>query len=207
MLLGPARFSGRPPHWLRVQSAVFVFVATVVLVGLGAVSAYSRAEPFRDGSAGVVLVLAFAVSLLVIRVGRLFVIAVAAVGIPVAVLTPQLAGHIVLDNRGVQLSAEVAAVAPASDRPGPPRQYCSISEVPGSYAPVWIWRGCTPATTPGDLISVVYDPLGIVRPRGVEERAFSVQVVKYTGSVICFLAVSYTAVMRSYPLHPPPRYR
>ncbi|WP_407566019.1 hypothetical protein [Streptomyces sp. 184] len=186
---------------------MFVFVATVALVGLGAVSAYSRAEPFRDGSAGIVLVLAFALSLLVIRVGRLFVIAVATVGIPVAALTPQLAGQLVLDNRGVQLSAEVAAVAPAADRPGKTTQYCSVNEVPGSYAPVWIWRGCTSATTPGDQISVVYDPMGIVRPRGIEETPFSRQVVKYIGSVFCFLAISYTAVMRSYPVRPPPQYR
>ncbi|WP_052770491.1 hypothetical protein [Streptomyces sp. CNQ-509] len=207
MLVGPARYSGRrAPRWLRIQSAAFVFAATVVLVGLGAVSAYSPARPFRDGSAGIVFALTFAVSLLLIRAGRLFVVAVATVGIPVAVLTPQLAGHLVLEDRGVQLSAEVSAVAPAADLPGVSKPYCFVAQVPGSYAPVWIWRGCTSATTPGDEISVVYDPMGIVQPRGIEETPFSWQLVKYTGAVICFLAVSYTAVMRSYPFDPPPRH-
>ncbi|MFF4473765.1 hypothetical protein ACFYZ3_29885 [Streptomyces sp. NPDC001599] len=67
------------------------------------------------------------------------------------------------------------------------------------------WRGCTRSTRPGDALALVYDPKGLVPPRGVEGATSVTDVLRSLAGWVAGLVVACViAVVRSFRLldHP-----
>ncbi|WP_405956614.1 hypothetical protein [Streptomyces phaeochromogenes] len=66
---------------------------------------------------------------------------------------------------------------------------------------VRIWRGCEPATRPGDTLAVVYDLQGRVAPRGVQAGVSGADPLRDLGGwAVTLIAACAVAVVRSYRL-------
>ncbi|WP_329533158.1 hypothetical protein OG568_24880 [Streptomyces sp. NBC_01450] len=66
------------------------------------------------------------------------------------------------------------------------------------------WRGCERTTRPGDALAVVYDPQGLVSPRGAQARSGVPEPLQDLAPwAAALVAGCLVAVVRSYRLSGP----
>ncbi|MFG2452511.1 hypothetical protein ACGFSG_24300 [Streptomyces sp. NPDC048512] len=199
---GPAEFVGLPPRWLVAEGLLAGALGVAATAGAGAAGVWTGWTVFADGEAGLVCAGALAVYLAFVRAGRALVGIVAAIGACLAVQTPQMVAGIVLADRG-RVESMVVTEIDEGHRPLPDRSrhLCSVTDEKGVPLAVPIWRGCDRSTRPGDVLPVVYDPKGRVRPQGVQTGTAGTLDVAALSAALA--AVSMVAVVRSYRLpHP-----
>ncbi|WP_338894637.1 hypothetical protein WBG99_02140 [Streptomyces sp. TG1A-60] len=198
---GPAEFVGLPPRWLLAEGLSAGILTVGTIIGAGAVGAWTGRTAFASGEAGLVVAAALGVYLLVTGAGRALVGIVAVLGVCLALLAPQAAAGLVLEQRGRVLSVVVTSVEGGPGAGAQEGRYlCSVASPEGVPLSTPIWRGCGRSTRPGDGLAVVYDPEGKVAPRGVapeSERGRLAGVVALACALVAGCAV---AVVRSFRL-------
>ncbi len=173
-----------------------------------------------DGEAGLIFALALAVYLVLVGAGRALVGIVAVLGVCLAFHAPQAAAGVVLAERGRVESAVVTSVHGGGTADGGHgRCLCEVADrkrphtsrrrpsrpCAGVPLRVRIWRGCEQNTRPGDALAVVYDPRGMVPPRGVDQDTSALGALRgLSGWAGALVAVSVVAVVRSHRLSVPP---
>ncbi|MEU2716307.1 hypothetical protein [Streptomyces sp. NPDC007205] len=200
---GPAEFVGLPPGWLVVEGVLAGAVATAAIVGTALFGAWSGRPSLADGEAGLVCGAALALYLTSVGAGRARVGITALLGVCLALQAPQAAAGVVLAERGRVQSVVVTSVDDGRAANGGHGRYlCSVMDHDGVSFKVRIWRGCGEATRPGDALAIVYDPEGRVPPRGVAGGPGPLRDLAPWSMAL--IAVSVTAVVRSYRLSSPP---
>ncbi|MFE0810893.1 hypothetical protein ACFW34_25875 [Streptomyces sp. NPDC058848] len=206
MVWGPAEFTGLPPRWLIAEGLVAGVLGTGLIVGAGLFGAWTGNAAFRAGDVGVVCALSLVLYLLLVRAGRALVGVVAVLAVGLALHTPQAAVGVVLTARGQERSVVVTSVQESQDASeARDRYFCSVASRDGAPSTARIWRGCTQSTRPGDALTLVYDPQGLVPPRGVESGTSIVDALRgLAGWATSLVIACATAVVRSFrlPDHP-----
>lgn len=194
---GPAEFVGLPPGWLVAEGVLVGGAGTAAIIGATVVGAWTGRPVLADGEAGLACVIALTLYLVVVGAGRALVGIAALLGVCLALQAPQAAAGVVLAQRGRVQSVVVTSVEDGRAADGGRSRYlCSVRGHDGVPLKVRIWRGCGQATRPGDALTVIYDPEGRVRPRGVAaEGPGPLSGLAPWG--IALLAASVTAVVRS----------
>ncbi|MGN5381167.1 hypothetical protein ACQ4WX_40605 [Streptomyces lasalocidi] len=199
----PAEFVGMPPGWLVGEGIVAGIVAMVAIVGTALLGAWTGRPALADGEAGLVCVAALALYLLSVGAGRALIGITALLGVCLALHAPQAAAGVVLAERGRVQSVVVTSVEDGRAAGGGQDCYlCSVMDHDGVPLKVRIWRGCGEATRPGDALAVLYDPKGLVPPRGaaVDGRGTPRDLVPWFAA---FMLANMAAVVRSYRLPGP----
>lgn len=198
---GPAEFVGLPPRWLLAEGLFAGLLSSGVIVGVGAVGVWAGRPALASGEAGLVVAVALGVYLLVTGAGRALVGIVAVLGMCLALLTPQAAAGLVLEQRG---RVEPAVVTAVEGGPGTGtregRYLCSVASPEGVPLSATIWRGCGRSTRPGDRLAVVYDPEGKVPPRGVDPESQRGRLAGVAALACALVAGCAVAVLRSFRL-------
>ncbi|WP_415949082.1 hypothetical protein [Streptomyces sp. KLOTTS4A1] len=190
-----------PPRWLRFEGLAVGFLGTAAIVVCGASGVLAGLPRSQAGAAGMVAALALTVYLLVTKAGRLLSGAVAALGLALALLMPQVATELTLAGRGEQVEVVVTAVDLSDEDRG--RYLCSVQYGDGTPVNRRIWRGCTATVTPGSSIGMVYDPKGLLAPHGIGAGHSTWRLVGQGAGLAALLAVlSYAAVVRSIRREP-----
>ncbi|MFD0313226.1 hypothetical protein [Streptomyces flavalbus] len=140
--------------------------------------------------------------LAVLRAGRALIGIVAVLGVCLVAQTPPVAAGVVLAERGHVRSAVVVSVEHGDQTgDGDDRYLCSVTDRDGDPLGVPIWRGCGPATRPGDALAVVYDPEGRVPPRGLAGDVAEWGPLRgLATTAVALVAASALAVVRSFRL-------
>ncbi len=151
---------------------------------------------------GLVCALGLVLYLLLVRAGRAMVGIVAVLALGLALHAPQTAAGVVLTARGQERSVVVTSVQASEKASGARgRYFCSVESRGGAPSTARIWRGCTKATRPGDALALVYDPKGLVPPRGVEGTTDIVDALKGLAAWALGLVIAcVVAVVRSFRL-------
>ncbi|MFH8241309.1 hypothetical protein [Streptomyces sp. NPDC018321] len=199
---GPAEFTGLPPWWLIAEGLFAGVLGTGLIVGAGLFGAWTGSAAFRAGDVGVVCALSLVLYLLLVRAGRALVGIVAVLAMGLALHTPQTAVGVVLTARGQERSVVVTSVQESEDASKTRDRYlCSVASRDGAPSTARIWRGCTHSTRPGDALTLVYDPKGLVPPRGVESGTSVVDALRgLAGWAINLVIACAVAVVRSFRL-------
>ncbi|MFI5660903.1 hypothetical protein [Streptomyces sp. NPDC051684] len=143
------------------------------------------------------------VHLATVRAGRALIGVVAALGVCLALTTPQIAAGVALKTRGRVESLHVTAVERAEEAAhSAARRLCSVS---GGTATepltTQVWRGCTAAKQPGEQLAVVYDPKQRAPTRGLaapgELRTAGLRLAALAS---LFAAVTAVTTVRSFRL-------
>ncbi|MET9354142.1 hypothetical protein ABZY14_14295 [Streptomyces sp. NPDC006617] len=173
-----------------------------LIVGAGLFGAWTGESTFAAGEVGLVCVLGLVLHLLLVRAGRAMVGIVAVLAVGLALHTPQAAVGVVLTARGQERSVVVTSVQASQEVSGTRgRYFCSVEGRGGSPYTTRIWRGCTQATRPGDALALVYDPKGLVPPRGIEGATGIVDALRsLAGWVVGLVIACVIAVVRSFRL-------
>lgn len=202
---GPAEFVGLPPWWLIGEGLLAGFLGAGTIVCTTLVGAWTGPPSLADGEAGLVCAAALALYLILMQAGRALVGIVAVLGVCLALQAPQAAADVVLAERGRVQSAVVTSVADGGvTADGHDRYLCSVEDHDGVPLQVRIWRGCRQTTRPGDALAVLYDPMGLVPPRGVEAGAgVSGPLRGLAAWATALVAGSVVAVVRSYRMSEP----
>ncbi|GHE54868.1 hypothetical protein GCM10017771_77280 [Streptomyces capitiformicae] len=200
---GPAEFVGLPPRRLLAEGLFAGVLAVVAITGVGAVGAWTGRTALAGGEAGLIVAVALGVYLLVTGAGRALVGIVAVLGACLALLTPQAAAGLVLEQRGrVQPVVVTAVEGGPGVGIGHGRYLCSVASPEGVPLSTRIWRGCGQSTRPGDALEVVYDPEGKVPPRGVDPEAERGRLAGVAALACALVAGCAVAVVRSFRLSP-----
>lgn len=200
---GPAEFVGLPPRWLLAEGLFAGILASGAIVGVGAVGVWTGRPALASGEAGLVVAVALGAYLLITGAGRALVGTVAVLGVALALLAPQAAVGLVLEQRGRVQQVVVTSVegGPGTGvRDG--RYLCSVASPAGVPLSTRIWRGCEWSTRPGDALRVVYDPEGRVPPRGVDHEGERGRPVGVAALACALVAGCAVAVVRSFRLGP-----
>ncbi|MFG2322477.1 hypothetical protein [Streptomyces sp. NPDC048568] len=202
MVWGPADLTGLPPWWLIGEGLLAGFLGTGLIVGAGVFGAWTGESAFAAGDVGVVCALGLVLYLLLVRAGRAMVGIVAVLAVGLALHTPQAAVGVVLTARGQEQSVLVTSVQASEEASGARNRYfCSVESQGGAPSSARIWRGCTQATRPGDALALVYDPKGLVPPRGAEgARSITDALRGLVGWGVALAIACVTAVARSFRL-------
>lgn len=201
---GPAEYVGLPPRWLLVEGVLVGVLAATAIVGVGTAGVWTGHPALAAGEGGLVIAAALTVYLIITGAGRALVGIAAALGVCLALLTPQAATWLVLAERGEVRSVVVTLVegGPGVGAEGG-RYLCSVTDSTGAPLSKRIWRGCEGSTRPGDALSVVYDPEGAVPPRGVAPGTERGPLTEVTAVALALVAGCALAVVRSFRLGPP----
>ncbi|MFG3105142.1 hypothetical protein [Streptomyces tendae] len=206
MVWGPAEFTGLPPRWLIGEGLFAGVLGSGLIVGSGVFGAWTGESAFAAGEVGLVCALGLVLYLLLVRAGRAMVGIVAVLAVGLALHTPQIAAGVVLTARGQERSVVVTSVQANEEAPGARgRYFCSVENRDGAPSSARIWRGCTRSTRPGDALALVYDPKGLVPPRGVEGATSVTDMLRSLAGWVASLVVACViAVVRSFRLldHP-----
>ncbi|WP_234046446.1 hypothetical protein [Streptomyces adelaidensis] len=202
---GPAEFVGLPPRWLLTEGVLVGILATGAIIGLGIAGVWTGRPSLAAGEGGLVIVAALAVYLLITEAGRALVGLVAVLGVCLALLTPPSLAGLVLVHRGEVRSVVVTSVegGPVAGTEGG-RYLCSVADRAGVPLSTRIWRGCERSTRPGDALDVVYDPDGVVPPRGVAPGTDRGPLLGAAALAAGLVAGCVLAVVRSFRLSPAP---
>ncbi|MYR45869.1 hypothetical protein [Streptomyces sp. SID5910] len=200
MVWGPAEFMGLPPRMLIGEGLCAGVLGTGLIVGAGFFGAWTGESAFVAGDAGVVCALGLVLYLFLVRAGRALVGIVAVLAVGLALHTPQIAAGVVLTARGQERSVVVRSVQAREEASGARGRYiCSVENRDGAPSAARIWRGCTRSTRPGDALALVYDPKGLVPPRGVEGATSIVDALRSLGGWVVSLVIACViAVVRSF---------
>lgn len=206
MVWGPAEFTGLPPRMLIVEGLCAGVLGTGLITGAGFFGAWTGKSAFAAGDVGLMCALGLVLYLLLVRAGRAMVGIVAVLAVGLALHTPQIAAGLVLTARGQERSVVVTSVQANEGVPGARgRYFCLVENRDGAPSSARIWRGCTRSTRPGDALALVYDPKGLVPPRGVEGATSVTDVLRSLAGWVAGLVVAcVVAVVRSFRLldHP-----
>lgn len=202
---GPAEFVGLPPRWLVREGLVAGLLGAAAIVGTTLFGVWTGRPSLADGEAGLVCAVALALYLSLVGAGRALVGIVALLGACLALQVPQAAAGVVLAERGRVQPVVVTSVEDSRAVDGTRGRYlCAVAYRDGSPLKVRIWRGCGQTTRPGDALTVVYDPMGRVAPRGVEAGAGMAGPLRDLAPwAVALVAGSMVAVVRSYRLSVP----
>lgn len=202
MVWGPAEFVGLPPWWLVGEGLFVGLFGAVSIMGATLFGAWTGRPSLADGEAGLICAAALALYLSLVGAGRALVGAAAVLGACLALHTPQAAVGAVLAERGRVQSVVVTSVDDGRVTDGGRTRYlCSVVDTDGVPLKVRIWRGCGETTRPGDALAVVYDPKGLVPPRGAETgTGVTGPMVDLAPWVAVLVFVSLIAVVRSHRL-------
>ncbi|MFI6942436.1 hypothetical protein ACIBI4_24450 [Streptomyces sp. NPDC050418] len=184
-----------PPLWLRCEGVAVGLLGAAVIVVCGAVGALAGLPGTQAVAGGIVAALALTLYLVVTRAGRVICAAVAALGVALALLVPQIASEVTLAGRGQRVQVVVTAVAAGGENG---RYLCSVRYGDGTPVKRRLSRGCSAAVTPGSSIGMMYDPLGRLAPRGIGAKGATWRLAAQGAALAGTLAVlSYLAVVRS----------
>ncbi|MEU9654482.1 hypothetical protein AB0E00_37075 [Streptomyces sp. NPDC048110] len=202
MAWGPADFTGLPPRWLIGEGLFAGALGSGLIVGAGVFGAWTGESVFAAGEVGLVCALGLVLYLLLVRAGRAMVGIVAVLAVGLALHAPQTAAGVVLTARGEERSVVVTSVQASEKVSGArSRYFCSVESRGGTPSTARIWRGCTQATRPGDALALVYDPKGLVPPRGAEGATGIVEALRsLVGWVVSLVIACVVAVVRSFRL-------
>ncbi|MFK4803555.1 hypothetical protein ACI3K5_33330 [Streptomyces sp. MPA0124] len=140
----------------------------------GVFGAWTGESVFAAGEVGLMCALGLVLHLFLVRAGRAMVGIVAVLAVGLALHTPQTAAGVVLMAQGQEGSVVVTSVQASEKASGARgRYFCSVESGGEAPSSARIWRGCTQATRPGDVLALVYDPKGLVPPRGIGARRAS----------------------------------
>ncbi len=185
-----------PPRWLRIEGLAVGILGAAAIVGCAGAGALAGLPQTKAAAAGGVAVLALTVYLLVTRAGRLLTAAVAALGLALALVMPQITTDLVLAGRGEHVQVVVTAVGLSDGDDG--RYLCSVRYGDGTPVKRRLSRGCSAAVTPGSSIGMVYDPEGRLAPHGIAPQGSTWRLAAQGAGLAGLLAVlSYAAVVRS----------
>jgi hypothetical protein len=200
MMWGPANFTGMPPRRLMAEGAVLGVLGAGLVVGAGVAGLLTGHRTWGTGAA-IVVTLALAVYLFFTNAGRVLVVAVAILGVALAWWVPDATADAVLAERGERRTVEVTAVH-AHRYEG--RDYvnysCSVALPDGTPLETEAWPSCLSSSEPGDQLSMVFDPAGVVAPtdRILPDSALGAGA-RTAGVALLLAVVCFTAVVRSYP--------
>ncbi|MGW7568807.1 hypothetical protein ACWGJV_21330 [Streptomyces tendae] len=202
MVWGPADFTGLPPRWLIGEGLFAGFLGAGLIVGAGVFGVWTGESAFAAGEVGLVCALGLVLYLLLVRAGRAMVGIVAVLALGLALHTPQTAVGVVLTVRGQEGSVVVTSVQASKKVSGArDRYFCSVESRGRAPSAARIWRGCTQATRPGDALALVYDPKGLVPPRGVEGATGILEGLRgLVGWAVGLVVACVIAVVRSFRL-------
>ncbi|MFD5280438.1 hypothetical protein [Streptomyces rubrogriseus] len=202
MVWGPADFTGLPPRWLIGEGLFAGVLGTGLIVGAGVFGVWTGESAFAAGEVGLVCALGLVLYLLLVRAGRALVGIVAVLALGLALHAPQTAAGVVLTARGQEGSVVVTSVQASEKASGARgRHFCSVEGRDGVPSTARIWRGCTQATRPGDALALVYDPKGLVPPRGVEGATGILEELGgLLGWAVGLVIACVIAVVRSFRL-------
>ncbi|MFD3344488.1 hypothetical protein ACFWVW_35770 [Streptomyces anthocyanicus] len=202
MVWGPAEFTSLPPRWLIGEGLFAGVLGSGLIVGAGVFGAWTGESAFAAGEVGLACALGLVLHLLLVRAGRAMVGIVAVLAVGLALHTPQAAAGVVLTARGQERSVVVTSVRASEEASGARgRYFCSVEGRDGAPSTARIWRGCTRSVRPGDSLALVYDPKGLVPPRGVEGATSIVDALRsLAGWVVGLVVACVTAVVRSFRL-------
>ncbi|MFC8086017.1 hypothetical protein [Streptomyces sp. NPDC057340] len=191
---------------LIVEGLCAGVLGTGLITGAGFFGAWTGKSAFAAGDVGLMCALGLVLYLLLVRAGRAMVGIVAVLAVGLALHTPQIAAGLVLTARGQERSVVVTSVQANEGVPGARgRYFCLVENRDGAPSSARIWRGCTRSTRPGDALALVYDPKGLVPPRGVEGATSVTDVLRSLAGWVAGLVVAcVVAVVRSFRLldHP-----
>ncbi|WP_432168194.1 hypothetical protein [Streptomyces sp. bgisy031] len=171
-------------------------VAAAVIVGAGFVGMWGGPRTLVTGEPGLVVAAALVLYLVILRAGRVLIGLVAVLGACLALMAPDVAAGVVLQQRGLVESARVASVETAADRG---RIFCSVTDLDAVPPGAEVWRGCDESITPGDALPVVYDPRGRAPARGVASPGELRRAeLRLAGLTAVFVAGCTVAVVRSF---------
>ena len=202
---GPAEFVGLPPRRLLAEGLFAGILTAGAIICVGAAGVWTGRPALVSGEAGLAVAVALGVYLLVTGAGRALVGIVTVLGACLALLTPQAAVGLVLEQRGRVQSVVVTSVdggPGAGIRDG--RYLCSVAGPEGVPLGTRIWRGCRASTRPGDALTIVYDPEGRVPPRGVAPEAGHGPLTGVVALACALVVGCAVAVVRSFRLSPAP---
>ncbi|MFI1677339.1 hypothetical protein [Streptomyces sp. NPDC020607] len=199
-LWGPAEFIGVPGRLLAKGLSAGGATAAVI-IGAAFAGMWGYPRGLATGELGLVVVAALALYLAVLRAGRVLIGLVAVLGACLALLAPDVAAGVALQQRGRVEPARVASVQTAAEHG---RSVCSVTEIDAVPAGAEVWRGCAESITVGDTLPVVYDPQGRAPTRGVaapgELRGAELRLAVLSALFVGGCAV---AVVRSFRLETP----
>ncbi|MEI5528290.1 hypothetical protein WB401_45650 [Streptomyces brasiliscabiei] len=201
---GPAEFVGLPPRWLFAEGILVGVLAATAIIGVGIAGVWTGHPALAAGEGGLVIAAALTLYLLITGAGRALVGMAAVLGLCLALLMPQVAGWVVLTQRGEVRPAVVTLVegGPGTGIEGG-RYLCSVAGRAGAPLSTRIWRGCAGSTRPGDALTVVFDPRGAVPPRGVAPGTDRGPLLGVAAVALALVAGCALAVVRSFRLDPP----
>ncbi|MFM9596047.1 hypothetical protein ACKI1J_12815 [Streptomyces scabiei] len=201
---GPAEFVGLPPRWLLAEGILVGVLTTTAIIGVGIAGVWIGHPALAAGEGGLVIAAALALYLLITGAGRALVGIAAMLGLCLALLTPQVAGWLVLTQRGEVRPAVVTLVEGGPGTGSESGRYlCSVAGRAGAPLSTRIWRGCAGSTRPGDALTVVFDPKGAVPPRGVAPGTDRGPLLRVAAVALALVAGCVLAVVRSFRLDPP----
>lgn len=198
---GPAEFVGVPPWRLIAGGLATGMLGAGGIVGVTIAGAWQGRPALAGGEAGLVCAAALILYLALVRAGRALIGIAAVLGVCLAIQAPEAAAGVVLAERGHATSAEVTSVerGTRTAATGSGRTFCAVADADGVALGARIWRGCEDSTRPGDTIAVVYDPKGLVPPRGVDGvLSAKGSLSGLAGSAGALVAVCLVAVVRSH---------
>ncbi|SDK29972.1 hypothetical protein [Streptomyces indicus] len=185
-----------PPLWLRLEGIAVAVLGAGAIVVCGAAGTLAGFPSAQSAAAGAVAALALTLYLLVTRAGRILGAAVAALGIALALLVPQLTTDVTLAGRGERVQVVVTAVAVSQE--DDEKYLCSVRYGDGTPVKRRLSRGCSAAVTPGSSIGMLYDPKGRLAPHGISPAGATWRLVAQGAALTAGLAVlAYLAVVRS----------
>lgn len=201
---GPADFVGLPPRWLFAEGILVGVLSATAISGVGIAGVWTGHPALAAGEGGLVIAAALTLYLLITGAGRALVGTAAVLGLCLALLMPQVAGWVVLTQRGEVRPAVVTLVegGPGTGIEGG-RYLCSVAGRAGAPLSTRIWRGCEGSTRPGDALTVVFDPRGAVPPRGVAPGTDRGPLLGVAAVALALVAGCALAVVRSFRLDPP----
>ncbi|WP_308404147.1 hypothetical protein [Streptomyces sp. ATCC 21386] len=201
---GPAEFVGPPPRWLLAEGILVGALAVSTIVGVGIAGVWTGHPALAAGEGGLVIVGALALYLVITGAGRALVGIATMLGLCLALLTPQVAGWLVLTQRGEVRPAVVTLVEGGPGTGTESGRYlCSVADRAGAPLSTRIWRGCAGSTRPGDALTVVFDPKGAVPPRGVAPGTDRGPLLGVAAVALALVVGCALAVVRSFRLDPP----
>ncbi|MGW5599485.1 hypothetical protein ACWEWL_10345 [Streptomyces rochei] len=179
-----------------------------LIVGAGFCGVCTGTSAFAAGDVGLMCALGLFLYLLLVRAGRAMVGIVAILAVGIALRTPRIAAGVVFTARGQERSVVVTSVQANEEAPGVRgRYFWSVEYRDGAPSSARIWRGVHTVHPAGDELALVYDPKGLVPPRGVEgATSVTDALTGLAGWVASLLVACVIAVVRSFrPLYSPGR--
>ncbi|MFG3126529.1 hypothetical protein [Streptomyces tendae] len=200
LMWGPANFRGTPPKRLLLEGTVLGMGLSGLIAG-SAVAGALTGHRLPALVAGIVFALGAAAYLFFTNAGRVLLIMVALLGAVLSWWVPRVTAEAVLAERGEARSVVVTEV---HEHQYEGRDYaknsCTTQLLDGTPVEAQAWRSCTLATQPGDRLTMVFDPEGVVEPTDSPLPGSAAEAAwRPVGLALLLASFCCVAVVRSKP--------